>query len=147
MIPVRIVNQSGHALPAYQTTGAAGQDVCAWLPDGPITLAPGDWVAVPTGLYLEIPEGYEMQVRPRSGLAAKHAVTILNGPGTIDSDYRGELRVLMINHGREPFRIESGMRIAQLVLAIYGKIDWLPVDSLSESERGTGGFGHTGLTS
>jgi dUTP pyrophosphatase len=147
MIPVRIVNHSGLPLPAYQTPGAAGMDVCACLPAGDHSLAPGAWAAIPTGLFVEIPEGYELQVRPRSGLAAKQGVTVLNAPGTIDSDYRGELRVLLINHGPKAFVISHGMRIAQLVLAAHGHIAWQPTDTLAETQRGAGGFGHTGLSS
>ncbi len=128
-------------LPAYQTAGAAGMDVHA---SAPVRLEPGRWAAVPTGLALEIPEGFEVQVRPRSGLAARHGVTVLNAPGTIDADYRGELQVLLVNHGAEAFSIAVGDRIAQLVVASVVRVELEVVDVLSTSGRGTGGFGHTG---
>lgn len=141
---VKVRNTSPHALPAYESMHAAGMDVRAHLP-APVALAPGDYTRIPTGLYLEIPEGYEMQVRPRSGLAAKHGVTVLNAPGTIDADYRGEVQVILINHGKEPFVIEDGMRVAQLLLAPVTYIEWERADELAGSGRGDGGFGHTGI--
>jgi dUTP pyrophosphatase len=135
----------GLDLPAYETSGSAGMDVRAAVPeDGPVTLAPGQRDMIPTGLSVAIPEGYEIQVRPRSGLAAKHGLTCLNTPGTIDSDYRGEIKVILINHGTEPFVIQRGERIGQLVLAPVTQLSWKTVDSLDETERGTGGFGSTG---
>ncbi|GIV23111.1 MAG: dUTP diphosphatase [Bacteroidia bacterium] len=140
---VRVRNESGLPLPAYQTPGAAGMDLLAALAE-PITLAPGEWQAIPTGLYIELPEGYEAQVRPRSGLALHHGVTLLNSPGTIDADYRGEIRVLLINLGREPFAVTPGMRIAQLVVAPVVQVEWVPTPTLSPTPRGEGGFGHTG---
>ena len=140
---VAVRNRSGQALPEYATALSAGLDVRACL-DAPITLAPGTYQLVPTGLYVALPEGTELQVRPRSGLAFKHGVTVLNAPGTIDADYRGEIGVLLINHGPQPFRIEHGERIAQLVLARYERIAWQEVEDLPSTARGIGGFGSTG---
>lgn len=135
----------GLDLPAYETLGAAGMDVRAAIPDGqPIMLEPGQREMVPTGLSVAIPEGYEIQMRPRSGLAAKHGLTCLNTPGTIDSDYRGELKVILINHGTEAFAIKRGERIGQMVLAPVTRIVWQEVEDLSETARGAGGFGSTG---
>tara|TARA_R110000787_G_scaffold16825_8_gene52958 strand:+ start:12059 stop:12514 length:456 start_codon:yes stop_codon:yes gene_type:complete len=135
----------GLNLPAYETAGSAGMDVRAALPDDePVVLAPGARAMVPTGLSVAIPEGYEIQVRPRSGLAAKHGLTCLNTPGTIDSDYRGEIKVILINLGAEPFTIARGERIAQLVLAPVTQLAWAETDSLDETSRGAGGFGSTG---
>ena len=132
-------------LPAYETDGAAGMDVRAALPESePIVLKPGERTMVPTGLSVAIPEGYEIQMRPRSGLAAKHGITCLNTPGTIDSDYRGELKVILINHGADDFTIARGERIGQMVLAPVTRIAWQAVDSLPETMRGEGGFGSTG---
>ena len=130
-------------MPGYQTEHAAGADVHAAL-DGPVMLQPGKHAMIPTGFCYEIPPGYEMQVRPRSGLAAKHAVTVLNAPGTIDADYRGELKVLLINHGAEPFEIRRGERIAQIIIAPVVMASFKEVDELSDTTRGTGGFGSTG---
>ena len=136
----------GLALPAYETEGSAGLDVrAAVAEDDPLTLAPGARAMVETGLSVAIPEGYELQMRPRSGLAAKHGITCLNSPGTIDSDYRGELRVILINHGTEPFVIQRGERIGQLVLAPVTRLQWDKVDALPETARGEGGFGSTGV--
>lgn len=140
---VRVVNKGRHPLPAYATAHSAGLDLRANL-DAPITLAPGEYRMVPTGLYLELPEGTEAQVRPRSGLAFKHGVTVLNAPGTIDADYRGEVGVLLINHGRTPFVVNDGERVAQLVVSRYERIRFEERTELGTSERGTGGFGHTG---
>lgn len=131
-------------MPAYSTLLSAGMDVRAELSES-ITLEPMQRVIVPTGLYFEIPAGYEIQVRPRSGLAAKHGITVLNSPGTIDADYRGELKVILVNLSSEPFVIESGERIAQIVLAEHAHIEWLETSELSDSERGDGGFGSTGV--
>nr|WP_314772585.1 dUTP diphosphatase [uncultured Porphyromonas sp.] len=143
MLEVKIVNRSRHALPAYATAGAAGMDLRAQL-EAPITLAPLGRVLVPTGLFIELPQGYEAQVRPRSGLAIKHGLTVLNSPGTIDADYRGEIKVALVNLSSEPFEIQDGERIAQLVVARYEEVTWQPVEELGETERGAGGFGHTG---
>jgi len=135
----------GLDLPAYETAGSAGMDVRAALAeDAPVVLAPGARAMVPTGLTVSIPEGYEIQVRPRSGLAAKHGLTCLNTPGTIDSDYRGEIKVILINLGAEPFTVRRGERIAQLVLAPVTRIAWSKVEALDATARGAGGFGSTG---
>lgn len=143
MPTVKVINKGGNPLPEYATAFSAGLDVRA-ANDEPIVLAPLARAMVPTGLYLEIPRGYEVQVRPRSGLAAKKGVTVLNSPGTIDSDYRGEVCVILVNLSNEPFTIERGERIAQLVLARYEQIEWEEVGQLSSSGRGEGGFGSTG---
>ncbi len=135
----------GLQLPAYETDGSAGMDVRAAVPEGePMVLAPGARAMVPTGLSVAIPQGYEIQVRPRSGLAAKHGLTCLNTPGTIDSDYRGEIKVILVNLGQEAFTIQRGERIAQLVLAPVTRLAWQAVDSLDQTARGAGGFGSTG---
>ena len=139
----RVVNKGRHPLPQYATDHSAGLDLRANL-DTPITLAPGAYKLIPTGLYIELPEGTEAQVRPRSGLAFKHGVTVLNSPGTIDADYRGEVGVLLINHGKEPFEVKDGERVAQLVVSRYERIRFEENADLRASERGTGGFGHTG---
>lgn len=141
---VKVINRSSNPLPAYSTLLSAGMDVRAELSES-ITLEPMQRVIVPTGLYFEIPAGYEIQVRPRSGLAAKHGITVLNSPGTIDADYRGELKVILVNLSSEPFVIESGERIAQIVLAEHAHIEWQETSELSDSERGEGGFGSTGV--
>ena len=140
---VKIVNRSGRPLPDYATVGSAGVDLRAHL-EAPVTLAPMERRLIPTGLYIELPYGYEGQVRPRSGLSVKRGLTCVNAVGTIDSDYRGELRVPMINLSAEPQEIAPGERVAQLVLAKHGVIAWEEVDALSDSERGGGGFGSTG---
>ncbi len=140
---VRIINKSTHELPAYATSGAAGMDIRASISE-PVTLKPLERAMVPTGLFLEIPAGYEAQVRPRSGLAAKHGVTVLNTPGTIDADYRGEVKVILVNLSNEPFTINDGERIAQLVIAAHATVTWEETNELSETSRGGGGFGHTG---
>ena len=141
---VKVINKSSNPLPAYATEFAAGLDVRA-NNETPFELKPLGRAIVPTGLFLEIPAGYEVQVRPRSGLAAKRGITVLNAPGTIDADYRGEVCVILVNLGAEPFVIERGERIAQLVLARHEVIEWEESDSLTESERGAGGFGSTGV--
>lgn len=140
---VFIRNKSGHALPAYATLASAGMDVRAKL-ETSVVLQPGEWKLIPTGLFTALPPGTELQVRPRSGLAFKHGVTVLNAPGTIDADYRGEIGVLLINHGAAPFVIENGERIAQLVLARYERIEWTETENLPDTQRGSGGFGSTG---
>lgn len=140
---IKIVNSSHHPLPQYATPLSAGLDLRANL-DAPITLQPMERRLVPTGLRIALPEGYEAQVRPRSGLALKHGITLLNTPGTIDADYRGEIGVIMVNLSTEPFTIADGERIAQLVIARYEQAEWLETDALDETERGKGGFGHTG---
>ena len=131
-------------LPNYETNSSAGMDLRAYLPDGSISLHPKQRALIGTGLYFEIPEGFEVQIRPRSGLALKHGITILNSPGTIDADYRGEIKVILINHGEESFLIEHEMRIAQMVVAQYQRIQFKLVKELTSSERGSGGFGSTG---
>ncbi len=141
---IKIINKSHHQLPAYQTAMSAGMDLRANL-DDPITLQPMQRCMVPTGLFIALPEGFEAQVRPRSGLAIKKGVTVLNTPGTIDADYRGEVCVILINLSNEPFVIKDGERVAQMIVARYEKAEWIPVDSLDETERGAGGFGHTGV--
>ena len=141
---VKVINRSSNPLPQYASLLAAGLDVRA-NNDGPIVLQPLGRAMVPTGLFLEIPAGYEVQVRPRSGLAAKKGITVLNAPGTIDADYRGEVCVILVNLSSEPFTVERGERIAQLVLARHEVIEWEETDSLADSERGAGGFGSTGV--
>ena len=140
---VKIINTSTNELPAYQTAGAAGLDIRANLGE-PIVLAPLQRTLVPTGLFLEIPEGYEVQVRPRSGLAAKHGITVINAPGTIDSDYRGEVKVPIVNLSDESFTIAHGERIAQMIFARYERVTFQQVEELSDTQRGTAGFGSTG---
>ena len=142
-IAVKIINQSGNGLPAYETAGAAGMDVRANLP-APLTLQPMERALVPTGLYMELPEGYECQVRPRSGLAIKQGITCLNTPGTIDSDYRGEIKVILINLSGEPQVIQTGDRIAQLIFQQVEKAFLQEVESIGETSRNSGGFGSTG---
>ncbi|MCP4643358.1 MAG: dUTP diphosphatase [bacterium] len=130
-------------LPAYETEHAAGMDIRASVTE-PLTLAPGERALVPTGLRIALPEGYEAQIRPRSGLAIKHGISLLNSPGTIDADYRGEIRIIMANLGQEPFTIDRGDRIAQMIVAPVTRVQWRVADSLDETDRGEGGFGHTG---
>jgi dUTP pyrophosphatase len=144
MLTIPVINHSRHPLPEYQTAHAAGLDLRADLPDGPVTLGPLERQLVPTGLSLALPEGYEAQVRPRSGLAYKHGIGIVNSPGTIDADYRGEIKVLLVNLSNEPFVVQDGERIAQLVVARHETIAWQPVEQLSETARGAGGYGSTG---
>ncbi len=142
---VRLPHAAGLDLPAYETEGAAGMDLRAALaPEEDLTLAPGARALVPTGLKMAIPAGYEVQVRPRSGLALKHGVTVLNTPGTIDSDYRGEVKVILINHGERPFVIRRGDKVAQMVVARVARAAWNETDSLDDTGRGEGGFGSTG---
>lgn len=140
---VRMAHAQGLALPAYGTAGAAGMDVLAAV-EGDVVLAPGARTAVPTGLMMAVPEGHEMQVRARSGLALKDGLAVLNAPGTIDSDYRGEVKIILANLGDRPFTVTRGMRIAQLVLAPYVRGQWAEVESLDQTARGVGGFGSTG---
>jgi dUTP pyrophosphatase len=140
---VKIVNKSKHPLPQYATVASAGFDVRANI-DTPMVLKAMERALVPTGLFMELPEGSEAQVRPRSGLALKHGITVLNSPGTIDADYRGELKVLLINLSKEDFTINDGERIAQVVVAKHERVQWEEVEQLMETERGAGGFGHTG---
>jgi len=140
---VKIVNKSRYPSPAYATEYSAGMDLKANI-EQPVILGSLDRTMIPTGLFIELPEGYEAQIRPRSGLAAKHGITVTNAPGTIDADYRGEICVLLVNLGREPFIINPGERIAQMVVARHERVDWEEVEDLAASERGAGGFGSTG---
>lgn len=141
---VKIVNKSDNNLPAYETASSAGMDLRAYLPEGPITLKPMQRMLIPTGLFMEIPEGYEGQVRPRSGLAIKSGITVLNTPGTIDADYRGEVKIILINLSDSDFVINSGDRVAQIIFAKCEQMEVVNVETLSDTERGAGGFGHTG---
>ena len=141
---LKIINKSHHPLPKYETQYSAGLDLKAFLPEGPITLEPLQRGLVKTGLFIELRVGYEAQVRPRSGLALKKGITVLNSPGTIDADYRGEICVILINLSQEPFVINDGERIAQMVVARHEQAELVQVEELSETERGAGGFGHTG---
>ena len=142
-VPVKIINRSDNSLPEYATQYAAGMDLRANLSE-PISLNPGERKIVPTGLFIELPEFFEAQIRPRSGLALKHGITVLNSPGTIDADYRGEIKVILINLGQETFQITHGERIAQMVIARHEQVEWVPSEDLAETKRGSGGFGHTG---
>jgi len=140
---VKIVNRSSNSLPAYATPLSAGMDLRADIPE-PVVLEPMDRMLVPTGIFISLPAGYECQVRPRSGLAVKHGITVLNSPGTIDADYRGELKTLLVNLSKEPFTIEPGERIAQMVVSRHETVEWEEVEVLDETDRGAGGFGSTG---
>ncbi|MDE6440272.1 MAG: dUTP diphosphatase [Bacteroidales bacterium] len=140
---VKVVNASKEALPAYQTPLSAGMDLRANVAE-PVVLQPGQRTLVPTGLRIELPAGYEAQIRPRSGLALKHGITVLNSPGTIDADYRGEIQVLLVNLSEQTFEIKQGERIAQMVVARHERVQWRETAELSDTERGAGGFGHTG---
>ena len=140
---IKIINRSPYPLPSYATALSAGVDLKAFLEE-PLTLSPLQRAMVPTGLYIALPEGYEAQVRPRSGLAAKHGITVLNTPGTIDADYRGEIRVILVNLSEEPFVIQPGERIAQMVIARHERAEWIETEELDETVRGAGGFGSTG---
>ena len=144
-INIKYNSKEGAIVPEYKTTGAAGADLCAYLPSQNVTLSPGKSALIPTGLFFEIPDGYEVQVRPRSGLAAKNGVTVLNTPGTIDSDYRGEIKVILINLGEKDFTINDGDRIAQMVIAPVTTADFTFAENLSETDRGSGGMGSTGV--
>ena len=140
---IPLINKSKHTVPTYKTSGSSGMDVRANLTE-PVILAPNQRKAVSTGLFLELPENYEIQVRPRSGLALKNGISVLNSPGTIDSDYRGEIAVILINHSNEDFVIKDGDRIAQIVLTKFETIEWSEVNSINSTDRGSGGFGSTG---
>ncbi len=141
---INIVNKSPHPLPAYETILSAGMDIRANI-ENKITLRPMERYLVPTGLFIELPEGYEAQIRPRSGLAWKYGITVLNTPGTIDADYRGEIQVILINLSKDDFILENGMRIAQMIISRHEKINWELTDKLSDTTRGAGGYGHTGI--
>ncbi len=140
---VKIINKSNNALPAYETASSAGMDLRAFV-DADVVLKPFERKLIPTGLYIELPDGYEAQIRPRSGLAIKSGITVLNSPGTIDADYRGEIKVILINLSDIDFTIKSGERICQMVIAKHEKAEFIEVEEISETERGAGGFGHTG---
>ncbi len=143
-IDIKCLASEGAVIPCYKTEGAAGADVCALIKE-PVTIAPGSFAMIPTGLFFEIPMGYEIQVRPRSGLAAKNGITVLNTPGTIDSDYRGELKIILINLGKEAFVVNNGERIAQIIVSPVTLADFTITDSLSDTTRGEKGFGSTGV--
>ena len=140
---IKVINHSPHQLPAYETTGSSGMDIRAWLNE-PIELKPLERKLIPTGLFIELPNGYEAQIRPRSGLAVKKGLTMLNTPGTIDSDYRGEIKVIVVNLSDSVQVIENGERIAQMIISSYERVSWEEVKELEVTERGAGGFGHTG---
>lgn len=144
MVEIKIVNASRHALPQYETSSSAGMDLRANI-DAPIVLKPLERAMIKTGLFIELPVGYEAQVRPRSGLAAKNGITVLNSPGTIDADYRGEIAVILVNLSNQEFEIEDGFRIAQLIIARHERVEWKTVETLGTSDRGSGGFGSTGV--
>ena len=143
MLNIKIINKSTNPLPQYQTEESAGMDLHANLSET-VILNTGEPKLIPTGLFIELPKGYEAQVRPRSGLALKHGITVLNSPGTIDSDYRGEIQVLLINHGQLPFEIQHGERIAQMIVAQHERVSWLQTDALTDTLRGEGGYGSSG---
>lgn len=147
IVDIIMVNEEGAFLPQYSTQGAAGADLCAFLgnEDEKITILPGQRALVPTGIRIELPHGYEAQIRPRSGLAAKYGITVLNSPGTIDEDYRGEIKVILINLGEDSFTIKNGDRIAQMVISTYCRSNFIKKDKFSSTERGEGGFGSTGI--
>lgn len=143
-VSVKIINRSHHPLPAYGTYEAAGMDVRAYLPEGSVTLHPGERALIGTGLYMQLPSGYECQIRPRSGLALHNGITVLNSPGTIDADYRGEIKIILVNFGQEDFVINDGERIAQMVIKQYSHVSWVTVEELDRTKREDGSFGHTG---
>lgn len=140
---VKIINKSHHPLPRYSTPLSAGMDIRAFISE-PVEIGPLERKLIPTGLYIALPEGFEAQMRPRSGLAIKHGITLLNTPGTIDADYRGEIGIILINLSNEPFVVNDGERICQMVITTHSQVEWQPEESLDETERGAGGFGHTG---
>ena len=142
---LRIINKSHHQLPQYATDFSAGMDIRAYLPEGNVVLKPLERALIKTGLFIELAEGYEAQIRPRSGLALKKGITVLNSPGTIDADYRGEIGVVLVNLSNQDFVVEDGERVAQMVIAKHERVDWEVVEVLSDTVRGDGGFGHTGI--
>lgn len=144
-VEIKVINKSHHPLPAYETFEAAGMDVHAYLPEGPVTLKPGERTLISTGLYIQLPSGYECQIRPRSGLALRHGISIVNTPGTVDADYRGEIGIILINLGQEDFTVNDGDRICQMVIKQYSKVKWEPVERLDRTKREDGKFGHTGV--
>ncbi|MDE7403294.1 MAG: dUTP diphosphatase [Muribaculaceae bacterium] len=143
-VEIKIINKSHHPLPAYGTFEAAGMDVRAYLPEGPVTLKPGGRKLLGTGLFMQLPEGYECQIRPRSGLALRNGITIMNSPGTVDADYRGEVGIILVNLGQEDFTVNDGDRICQMVIKQYSHVKWEEVKELDHTKREDGGFGHTG---
>lgn len=143
-LKVKIINKSHHPLPDYGTFEAAGMDVRAYLPAGSVVLRPGQRALIPTGLYIQLPQGYECQIRPRSGLALKQGITVLNTPGTVDADYRGEIGIILINLGQYDYEVNDGERICQMVIKTYTKVEWESTDRLDRTEREKGAFGHTG---
>jgi len=143
MLQIKVINKSNNPLPKYQTIASAGMDLHANL-QKTIISQPGERKLIPTGLFIELPLGYEAQVRPRSGLALKHGITVLNSPGTIDADYRGEIKVLLVNHGKEEFEIEHSDRIAQMIIARHEQAEWIPVSEINQTDRGIGGYGSSG---
>ena len=144
-VDIKVINRSHHPLPEYGTDEAAGLDVRAYLPDGPVTLRPMERRLIGTGIYMQLPQGYECQIRPRSGLALKHGISIVNTPGTVDADYRGEIGIILINLGQEDFTVNDGDRICQMVIKQYSHVKWVPVKELDRTEREDGSFGHTGI--
>lgn len=143
-IKVKIINKSHHPLPSYGTFEAAGMDVRAFLPDGDVTLPAGDRALIPTGLYIQLPQGYECQIRPRSGLALNYGLSIANSPGTVDADYRGEIGIILINLGKDDYVVKDGERICQMVIKQYSHVEWEEVKELDHTKREDGAFGHTG---
>lgn len=143
-LKIKVINKSHHPLPDYGTFEAAGMDVRAYLPEGKVILKPGQRALIPTGLYMQLPQGYECQIRPRSGLALQHGITVLNSPGTVDADYRGEIGIILANLGQNDFEVNDGERICQMVIKTYTKVEWEPVERLDRTEREDGAFGHTG---
>lgn len=144
-LKVKIINRSHHPMPDYATPGSAGMDMRAYLPDGPVVLAPLQRALIPTGIYMQLPRGYECQIRPRSGLAIRHGLSLVNTPGTVDSDYRGEICAILVNLSDQPFTVNDGERVCQMVVAPYTRVEWEPVERIDTTERGDGGFGHTGV--
>ena len=143
-LKIKLINKSHHPAPAYATHEAAGMDVRAFLPEGPVTLLPMQRALIPTGLYMQLPAGYECQIRPRSGLALNHGISIANSPGTVDADYRGEIGIILINLGENDFVVNDGDRICQMVIKQYSHVEWIPVNELDRTVREDGAFGHTG---
>ncbi len=143
-VKVKIINRSHHPLPSYETPGAAGMDVRAYLPEGPVTLKPLQRALIPTGLYMQLPQGYECQIRPRSGMALNYGLTIANSPGTVDADYRGEIGIILINLGENDFVVNDGERICQMVIKEYTRVKWEEAERLDKTKRELGSFGHTG---
>ena len=144
-LPVKIINKSHHPLPAYATPGAAGMDVRAYRPEGPVTVGPGERALIPTGLYMQLPQGYECQIRPRSGLALNYGITIANSPGTVDCDYRGEIGIILLNTSKYDFTVNNGERICQMVITEYTAVKWEEVEELDRTKREDGSFGHSGV--